>query len=112
MDKDIAWNEAYKRKRYLNYMNYRLTLMETHEIVDQLMDDLGLRADRKRMTMPGGLRDLFGLRSWIAEWSDDYFTSAYEGVVQEFLDSIEKKGETARHPNKPASLVNSIKKED
>jgi dimethylaniline monooxygenase (N-oxide forming) len=76
------------------------------------MEDLGLRADRKRMRMPGGLRDLFGLRSWIAEWFDDHFTSAYEGVVQEFLDSIEKRGETTRHPNKPASLVNSIKKED
>jgi hypothetical protein len=94
------------------HMNYRLTPMETPEIIDQLMEDLGLRADRKRMRMPGGLRDLFGLRSWISEWFDDYFTSVYEGVVQEFLDSIEKRGETTNPPNKPASLVNSIKKED
>jgi hypothetical protein len=112
MDKDIAWNEAYKRKRYSNYMNYRPTPMETPEIIDQLMNDLGLRADRKRMRMPGGLRELFGLRSWIAEWFDDYFTSAYEGVVQELLDSIEKKGETTKHPNEPASLVDGIEKED
>jgi dimethylaniline monooxygenase (N-oxide forming) len=112
MNKDIAWNEAYKRKRYSNYMNYRLTPMETPEIIDQLMEDLGLRADRKRMRMPGGLGDLFGLRSWIAEWFHDYFTSAYEGVVQEFLDSIEKRGETTKHPNEPASLVDGIEKED
>jgi hypothetical protein len=93
-------------------MNYRLTPMETPEIIDQLMGDLGLRADRKRMRMQGGLRGLFGLRSWIAEWFDDYFTSTYEGVVQEFLDRIEKRGETTKHPNKLATLVNSIKKQD
>jgi dimethylaniline monooxygenase (N-oxide forming) len=34
MDKDIAWNEAYERKRYSNYMNYRLTPVETPEIID------------------------------------------------------------------------------
>jgi dimethylaniline monooxygenase (N-oxide forming) len=111
MDKDIACNEAYKRKRYSNYMNYRLTSMETIEIIDQLMNDLGLRADRKRNRMPGGLRALFGLRSWIAEWFDDNLTSAYEGVVQEFLDSIGKRGETTKHPNKPAPLVNRIKED-
>ena len=91
MDKDIAHIDAYRRKRYLNWFPYRLSIFETPEYDDQMLTDLGLRTDRKRMNMPGGLKGWFGLKAWMAEWFESYLASDYKGIVQEFLESVERR---------------------
>lgn len=91
MNRDIAHVDAYRRTRYLNWAPYRLSIFETAEFLDQLMADLGLRADRKRMRMPGGWRGWFGVKAWVAEWFEGYVASDYKGMVQEFLEGVEKR---------------------
>ena len=91
MNKDIAHVDAYRRNRYLNFAPYRLSISETPEFDDQLMKDLGLRADRKRMRTPGSWRGWFGLKAWYREWFEGYFASDYEGIVQEFMAGVEER---------------------
>jgi len=93
MDTDIALNEAYRRKRYLNSYAYRFTLFENQEFNDVLLEDLGIRADRKRWTMENeiqrGVRRSWGglwkLKAWWREWFEGYFAEDYKGIVDEFL---------------------------
>lgn len=93
MDQDIAHVEAYRRKRYLNAYKYRLSIFETEEFHDQLLRELGVRSDRKRMKIPSGWRDLFGLRSACAELFEGYFARDYEGIVDEFLATLDNRPE-------------------
>ncbi|CZR55386.1 related to dimethylaniline monooxygenase [Phialocephala subalpina] len=93
MDRDIAHVEAFRRKRYLNGFPFRVSVADAPEYDDALMRDLELRPDRKRMRMPGGWRDWFGLKSWWAEWFESYFASDYAGTVEEFLAGIEGRKE-------------------
>lgn len=112
MNKDIAHVDAYRRKRFLNFMPYRLAIFEAPEFDDQLMKDLGLRADRKRMRMPTGWRGWFGLNAWYAEWFEGYFASDYKGIVQEFMATVdERRGKTNGLVNGHANgkLVNGLK---
>jgi dimethylaniline monooxygenase (N-oxide forming) len=92
MDEDIAHIEAYRLKRYSNSFLHRLNSSEASEFDDLLMNDLGLRTDRKRMRMASGWRGWFGLKAWMAEWFGNYLASDYEGLVEEFLDSLHKRG--------------------
>ncbi|KAF4624302.1 hypothetical protein G7Y89_g13871 [Cudoniella acicularis] len=95
MEKDIAYIESFRNKRYLNCFPYRLSIFETPEYDDLILKDLGLRPDRKRMNIPSGWRGCFGLRAWVAEWFEGYFAEDYEGIVDEFLKSV------GRIPGKP-----------
>jgi hypothetical protein len=85
VNRDIARVEAFRRKRYLNATPFRLSILETPEYESILLRDIGVRADRKRMKMPGGWRDLFGLKSYFAELFESYFACDYEGIIDEFL---------------------------
>lgn len=105
MNRDIALVDAFRRKRYLNGFQFRISVFDAPEFDDILMRELGLRPDRHRMRMPGGWRDLFGLKSWCAEWFEGYFASDYAGIVEEFLESVDKK--KAVNGSKP--LVNGNK---
>lgn len=93
MNKDIAHVDAYRRKRFLNFMPYRLAIFEAPEFDDQLMGDLGLRADRKRMRLPTGWRGWFGLKAWFKEWFEPYFAADYKGIVQEFMAGVDERKE-------------------
>jgi hypothetical protein len=93
MNNDIAHVDAYRRKRFLNFMPYRLAIFEAPEFDDQLMDDLGLRADRKRMSMPTGWRGWWGLKAWYREWFEPYLAADYQGIVREFMTGLEARQE-------------------
>jgi hypothetical protein len=102
MNKDIAHVDAHRRKRYLNFAPYRLSIFESSEFDDQLMNDLGLRADRKRLRTPGGWRGWFGLKAWYREWFEGYFASDYKGIVQEFMAGVEeRRGQMNGFANSP-----------
>ena len=91
MNKDIAHVEAFRKKRYLNAYPYRLAIFEAPEYEDMVMRDLGLRADRKTMRIPSGWRGWFGWKAWCEEWFGSYLASDYEGIVEEFLESVQKR---------------------
>ena len=100
MNKDIALVDAFRRKRYLGWTPYRNSTFESPEYDDQIMRDLGLRADRKRLGTPAGWRGLFGLKAWYREWFEPYFASDYKGFIQEFLAGVEeRKGKMNRKVN-------------
>ena len=91
MNRDIAHVEAFRKKRYLNAYPYRLAIFEAPEYEDMVMRDLELRADRKTMRIPSGWRGWFGWKAWCEEWFGSYLASDYEGIVEEFLESVEKR---------------------
>jgi hypothetical protein len=91
MDKDVAHVEAYRIKRYSNTFLHRLNGAEAPEFDDLMMNDLGLRTDRKRMRMAAGWRGWFGWKAWTAEWFGNYLASDYEGLVGEFLESLHER---------------------
>ncbi|KUJ24500.1 FAD/NAD(P)-binding domain-containing protein [Mollisia scopiformis] len=93
MNRDIAHVDAFRRKRYLNCFPFRISIFDTPEFDDALMRDLGLRADRKRMRMRGGWRDCWVLKAWCREWFEGYFASDYAGIVEEFLEGVERRKE-------------------
>ena len=91
MHKDIAHVDAFRRKRYLGFVPYRLSVSEWSEYVDQTMADLGLRADRKRLRTSKGWRGWFGLKAWYREWFERYLASDYKDIVQEFMADVKRR---------------------
>ncbi|KAK0115500.1 hypothetical protein ONS96_013954 [Cadophora gregata f. sp. sojae] len=91
MNKDIAHVEAFRKKRYLNTFPFRIAIFEAPEYEDLVMQELGLRADRKRMRIPSGWRGWFGWKAWCEEWFGGYLASDYEGIVEEFLESVKRR---------------------
>lgn len=64
---------------------------EIQNFTDVLMEDLGLRADRKRLgAEKDGKRGLFGLRAWYNEWFTPYRGLDYKGLVAEYMASLSK----------------------
>ncbi len=110
MNKDIAHNEAYRKKRYLNGLfPYRLSIIETPEYDDLMLGDLGVRPDRKAMKIPTGLRGWFGLKGWFAEWFDSYFADDLKGIIEEFLENVEKRGGRSNIVDERTPLMNGTK---
>ncbi|KAH6662540.1 hypothetical protein B0J14DRAFT_570903 [Halenospora varia] len=99
MELDVAHVEAYRRKRYLNYLPIRLSISETPEYDEIMLGDLGLRSDCKGMDIPTGRRGWFGLKAWAAEWFEGYFAEDFTGIMEEFLDGVEQ-----RSPRRVKSL--------
>jgi hypothetical protein len=64
---------------------------EIQYFTDILMNDLGLRADRKRLAAEReGKKRVFGLRAWYNEWFKPYQGLDYKGLVAEYLASLPK----------------------
>ncbi|KAG0651626.1 FAD-dependent monooxygenase DEP4 [Hyphodiscus hymeniophilus] len=58
---------------------------EIQGFTDLLVEDLGLRSDRKRFAAEQkGKKGLFGLRIWFKEWFYPYFGKDYRGLVEEY----------------------------
>ncbi|KAL2063638.1 hypothetical protein VTL71DRAFT_5443 [Oculimacula yallundae] len=93
MNRDIAHVEAFRRKRYLNTYTFRLAIFENPEYEDAVLEDLGLRADRKAMRGERGWRGVWGWKAWWQEWFGSYLAEDYRGIVGEFLESVEKRRE-------------------
>jgi dimethylaniline monooxygenase (N-oxide forming) len=86
MEKDISlvdmWGVLRFRDRAAAYLDGSV---EIQDFTDLLMKDLGLRADRKRLTAERtGKRGVFGLRAWGKEWFYSYFGKDYRGLVEEY----------------------------
>jgi dimethylaniline monooxygenase (N-oxide forming) len=109
MDEDIAHNEAYRKKRYLNGLPYRVTLIESTEFEALVLKDLDVRSDRKAMKIPSGWRGWFGLKGWFAEWFECYYASDFEGIIDEFLEALEKRGGGSKFVSERTPLMNGIK---
>lgn len=88
MDVDVAAMTTFMARRYLGRKEVPDAAMEIQDYTDQMMRDLGLRADRKRMRMPAGW---FGYQAWKAEWFTPYTPQDYRGVVREFLGNATEK---------------------
>lgn len=88
MDSDIAHVESFRKNRYLGWYATRTSVFETGEYLDQMLHDLGLRSDRKRMKIAASGKLGWGVKAWFKEWFDGYFADDYRGIVDEFLQSL------------------------
>ncbi|KAL3488201.1 hypothetical protein BJX62DRAFT_240238 [Aspergillus germanicus] len=62
---------------------------EIQDFTDLLMNDLGLRPDRKRFAAEkDGNTGILGLRGWYREWFGVYKAQDYHGVVEEYLRTL------------------------
>lgn len=85
MDADIATSNAYFKLRYLDLLDVPLSVFEMREVIDRLLLDLGLRADRKGRTVE---RDAWwGWKAWLKEWFEPYEPNDYRGIVEEFTEN-------------------------
>lgn len=90
MERDTAWIDMWFRTRYLGIWDgIFLATFETREVVDRILLDLGIRPDRKGMFVKKGW--FYGWRCFFAEWFTSYGSSEYAGILDEYLDLIEKK---------------------
>ena len=89
MEEDIALNEAFRKKRYLEAYPFRISLFESPEVDNHIVEDLGLRSDRKRMKIGNSW---FGWKAWKEEWFAPYSEKDYAGIVEEFLASVDARG--------------------
>jgi len=87
MEHDIAATNAYFKIRYLNAIEIPLSIFEMREVIDQILLDLGLRADRHGMKASNGW---FGWKAWLAEWFTPYEPKHYKGFIREFREKINK----------------------
>jgi hypothetical protein len=81
MEANISYLEVYRKRRYVNYFRQRLSIFDSVQHTDVMMEELRLRTERKRMRMSRGLKRLFDLKAWFAEWFETYFASDYKWLV-------------------------------
>jgi dimethylaniline monooxygenase (N-oxide forming) len=90
MERNTAWMTMFFRMRYLDlFEGYAICTMESRNVIDQLLLDLGVRPDRHGRFVQGGV--LVGLRRWWTEWFTSYKSEEYGGVLQEYLDVVARK---------------------
>jgi hypothetical protein len=90
MDRDVANMTAFMARRYPGRF-HPLAPVEIQSYIDRMMQDLGLRVDRKRMGREWE-EGWFGIKGWMREWFYPYVSIDYKGIVQEFLDSRGENG--------------------
>lgn len=86
MEKDISLLQAYGNLRYRNPAAHFLDGSDLiQDFTDVLMNDLGLRAERKKKSAAGSW---WGGRvvGWVKEWFAPYRGIDYVGLVDEYLD--------------------------
>ena len=88
MDNYVAEMTNFMARRYLGRKDVPDAAMEIQDCTDVMMQDMGLRVDRKRLNTKAGLLEL---RAWKAEWFSPYMPKDYRGVVQEFLNRDKEK---------------------
>ncbi|RDW92195.1 hypothetical protein BP5796_01589 [Coleophoma crateriformis] len=64
--------------------------LEIQGFMNQMMRDMGLRADRRRGN--GTPEGFLGLRGFWREWFQPYRPGDYKGIVEEFLAIVQKRG--------------------
>ena len=84
MEFDVAKVNAWMARRYGSRgRRDPEIILEIQTYFDTLMEDLGLRVERKQ-------RGWLGL---LAEWLLPYRASDYDGVVEEFLSNVKRDNE-------------------
>lgn len=76
-----AWGWVRYRDRTASYLDGSV---EIQDFMDELVRDLGLRAERKRVRGEKGWR-VFGARARAREWLEPYRGRDYRGLVGEYL---------------------------
>lgn len=90
MEKQIAWEQSYFRVRYLNiFEGVTVGAFETREMIDKLLEDLGIRSDRHAMLVDKNSW-FGGWRAWFSEYFGNYASNEYAGVVDEFKAMIDQ----------------------
>ncbi len=96
MNKEVAFANAFMKRRYPGRRNIPVALREVKDWIDMLMRDMGLRSDRNRMAWErseGRGFGWFGLKGWWKEWFVPHTPAVYRGVVQEFLKGARQREE-------------------
>jgi hypothetical protein len=88
MERDVAATNAYFKLRYVDFLEIPLAIFEMREVIDRLLVDLGLRADRHGMKAENG--GWWGWRAWVKEWFTPYVPADYRGIVGEFVERLGK----------------------
>jgi hypothetical protein len=91
MEVETAWEQQYYRIRYLDFFeNVALAPFEGRDILDQLLEDLGLRPDRRAMQV--GRHEWFAAwRAWWSEYMGSYGTQEYAGIIDEYRDLLSRR---------------------
>ena len=92
MEENISMVNAWGQLKALDYAEgYPEGSGEIQNFTDLLMEDLGLRPDRKRLAAERDEeKGLLGLRAWYREWFKPYRGLDYKGLVAEYMASLPK----------------------
>jgi dimethylaniline monooxygenase (N-oxide forming) len=94
IDRRIALTNAFMRRRYPGRKNQPVAVFESRDWMDYMLKQLGVRTDRNRLAWKRNHGDEFGWwgwKSWVREWFEPYEPEVYQGIVQEFLDTVRHK---------------------
>jgi hypothetical protein len=91
MEKEAARNNAWTKLRYLDLISVPLVAFEMREVIDVLLRDLGVEPERMRMRTKGF--GWWGWKAWWREYFTGYVAGDYRGIVEEFLEAVEKERE-------------------
>lgn len=94
MKRQTAWIDTWFQARYLGvWDNVPIATLETREVVDRILLDLGIRPDR--MAMLVDKKKWWGLfynwRCFFAEWFGNYGSIEYMGILDEYLEMVRRK---------------------
>jgi hypothetical protein len=89
MDREIALTRAYNKLRYLDILEIPLAAFELREVIDRFLLDLGLRPDRHGRKVNESWWTA-GWRAWCKEWFTSYVCSDYKGMIDEYLEVLQK----------------------
>jgi dimethylaniline monooxygenase (N-oxide forming) len=90
MEEDVSMRNAWGQLKAPGYAEeYPEGSGEIQDFTDELMKDLGLRHDRKRLAAErAGKKGVFGVRAWYKEWFKPYQGLDYKGIVAEYLSIL------------------------
>ncbi|PMD38815.1 FAD/NAD(P)-binding domain-containing protein [Hyaloscypha variabilis F] len=88
MEREAARSNAWARKRHLSLAVVPMVTFEMREVIDLLLRDLGVEPERHRMKMKGF--GWWGWKGWCREWFTGYSPVHYRGVLEQFLEAVER----------------------
>jgi dimethylaniline monooxygenase (N-oxide forming) len=88
MEREAARSNAWARKRHLSLAVVPMVTFKMREVIDLLLRDLGVEPERHRMKMKGF--GWWGWKGWCREWFTGYSPVHYSGVLEEFLEAVER----------------------
>lgn len=99
LDRKIALENAFMRKRYPGRKNIPWCVLEIRKWMDVMLKDLGVRADRQRLAWERSENRGFGWwgwKAWWQEWFVPYEPAIYRGIVEEALEAYARGGDESK----------------